>query len=144
MFSAHHGETRNVRAHSKMGKAIRGKWENNSQSAQASLLSHLYMLVDLLFHREKSVTVSASDCFSTSLELTRKSEGWLVDFYLFQLSQKPTHSSFCHQNSKFCLGMQLISFRRLLSYNSLSATELPSSAECWRAVKWFLMVSLKL
>lgn len=67
---AHHGnrETMNVRAHSVMGRTIRGKWESNSQSAS---LSHLYVCVDVLFQREKAGMLSASACFSTSVELAR-------------------------------------------------------------------------
>lgn len=90
---AHHGnsETMNVKAHSVMGRTIRGKWESNSQSAS---LSHLYMCVDLLFQREKAVMLSASACFSTSVELVRKGKGC----FLFLNFQK---TSFCHQNSRF-------------------------------------------
>lgn len=57
-----------MRAHSVMGRTIRGKWESNSQSAS---LSHLYVCVDVLFQREKAGMLSASACFSTNVELAR-------------------------------------------------------------------------
>lgn len=82
-------------AHSVMGRTTRGKRESNPQSA---LLSHLYKCVDLLFHREKSLTVAASDCFSARVESARKIKGCSV-VSLQTFTEAPMF--LYHQNSKF-------------------------------------------
>lgn len=123
-----------------MRRTVRGKRESNSQSAP---LSHLYMCVDLLFQREKSVTVSASDCFSTSIELDRKNEGFVVFFFFFF----NFHKSLCillfviripNFSKEHNLGLSEDHYCMAVC-KQLSSTD---SSEWWRTAKWFLLISL--
>lgn len=125
-----------------MGRTVRGKWESNSQSAP---LSHLFVCVDMLFQRENSLTVSASDCFSTSLELPRKSEGcWVVFFlpltftrahaFLFVIripNFGKEHSSVSSEDH-YCMTV----------CKQASPRQNTGSSEWWRTATWFLSISL--